>query len=192
MSQKQQQDESVIVKFQKAPVRLSYPVLFEARSFKGPDGKLTKPAFSASFILDIVKNAEDIKAVQAAIEKIKQSKWPGKKLILKQCCLHSGDEKPDTDGYGSGIMYVSARNEKRPGVVDRDLTPLTAEDGKPYAGCYVYGTIRLWAQDNDWGKGVNASLRNVQFVRDGEPFGEKQAAPEEEFSALPDDDQSPI
>ena len=83
-------------------------------------------------------------------------------------------------------MYVSARSVKRPGVVDRDLSPLTAEDGKPYAGCYVFATIRLWAQDNQWGKRINASLRNVQFIKDGEAFGEKPVAPDEDFTPVED------
>ena len=186
------QQESVIIKIQKVPARLSFPALFEAKSFTGADGKTSKPAFAATFILDKAKNAEDIAAIKAGIEKVKQAQWPNKKVQLRGVCLRDGSEKSETDGYGPGIMFIAARNEKRPGVVDRDLTPLTGEEGKPYAGCYVYGTIRLWAQDNAWGKRINASLRNVQFVKDGEPFGEKQAAPEDEFSALPDDDQSPI
>ncbi len=44
--------------------------------------------------------------------------------------------------------------------------------------------IRLWYQDNHYGKRINASLRNVQFVKDGEPFGAKPVAPEEDFEAL--------
>ena len=185
------QQESVIIKIQKVPARLSFPALFEPKSFVGADGKASKPAFSATFILDKAKNAEDIAAIKAGIEKVIKAQWPTKRPQLRGVCLRDGAEKSETDGYGPGIMFIAARGNKRPGVVDRNLAPLTAEDGKPYAGCYVYGTIRLWAQDNAWGKRVNASLRNIQFVRDGEPFGEKPTAPEEEFSELPDD-ESPI
>lgn len=172
--------EQVVLKLTKTPVRLSYPNLFEPKS--GPDGG--KPVFSASFILDKKANGAEIKEIQAAIAKIKTATWGSKPVQLKGVCLRDGAEKNDTDGYGDTVMFISARSERRPGVVDRNLSPLSAEDGKPYAGCYVFATLRLWAQDNKFGKRVNAALRNVQFVKDGTPFGEKPVAAEEEFAEL--------
>ena len=79
-------------------------------------------------------------------------------------------------------MFISAANKKRPTVVDRDNSPLTSEDGKPYSGCYVDGVVRLWWQDNQFGKRINASLEVVRFRKDGEAFG---AAPVS-ASVLPD------
>lgn len=172
--------DPLIVKFKKVPVRLSYPNLFTAKA--GPDGG--KPTFSAVFLFDKKKNAEDIKNLQAAIAVAIREGLKGKHPGSDRICLRDGTAKPDTDGYGPDVMFLSARNEKRPGVVDQQLSPLTAEDGKPYAGCYVYATVRLWAQDNKFGKRINASLRNVQFVKDGEPFGEKSVAPEEDFEPV--------
>jgi hypothetical protein len=171
---------NVVIKLTKRPVRLSYPNLFTAKA--GPDGG--KPTYSAVFLLDKKQNAEDIRAIQAGIAQIVKEGLKGKHPGPDRICLRDGSAKPDTEGYGPGVMFISARNEKRPGVVDQQLTPLTAEDGKPYAGCYVYATVRLWAQDNQFGRRVNASLRNVQFVRDGEPFGEKPVLPEEDFVAV--------
>lgn len=175
--------EPVIVKLTRTPVRLSYPQLFEPKA--GPEGG--KAAYSAVFLLDKKTNAADIAAIQAAIAKVKEAQWGKKPVQLKGTCLRDGSEKAETDGYGPDVMFISARNEKRPGVVDRDLTPLAAEDGKPYAGCYVFATIRLWAQDNKFGKRVNASLRNVQFIKDGDPFGEKTTPAGEEFEAQPEE-----
>lgn len=68
-------------------------------------------------------------------------------------------------------MYVSARSKTRPSVFDQQRQELTESDGKPYSGCYVNASIELWAQDNDFGKRVNAQLRGVQFLRDGDAFG---------------------
>jgi hypothetical protein len=31
--------------------------------------------------------------------------------------------------------------------------------------------VELWAQDNQYGKRINASLGGVQFAKDGESFG---------------------
>ena len=57
-------------------------------------------------------------------------------------------------------------------VINRDKTPITEDDNVVYAGCYVNAIITLWAQNNSYGKRVNAQLDGVQFVRDGEPFGD--------------------
>jgi hypothetical protein len=103
-------------------------------------------------------------------------------------CLRDGAEKDEIDGYGEEIKFISASCSKRPPVVGRDLTPLAEEDGILYAGCYVNVSFRLWAQDNQFGKRVNAQLRAVQFVRDGDAFGEKPVVAEEEFSALTDEE----
>ena len=43
------------------------------------------------------------------------------------------------------MLFVSARNALRPLVVDVDKSPLTAQDGKPYSGCYVNASLELWA-----------------------------------------------
>lgn len=183
MSTTQTSADPTIVKIQGA--RLSYPTLFTAKSFEG-----SKPAFSAVLLLDKKTNAMDIKRVQAAIAFLVKEGLKGKHPGADRVCLREGSTKADTDGYGDDVMFVPARNEKRPGVVDRDLTPLSEEDGKPYAGCYVNAVVRLWAQDNKYGKRINASLRNVQFVKDGTPFGEKPVSPEEDFSVVEED--SPV
>lgn len=182
-----QPTDSQVVKITKRPARLSYPQLFEPKSYQG-----SKPAYSAVFLLDKKTNAADIEAIKAGIDACKKAKWGNKPVTLKGTCLHEGIEKEDTDGYGEHIMFVSCRNEAKsgtpkPGVVDQKLQPITAESGKLYAGCYVYATIRLWAQDNQYGKRVNASIRNVQFVKDGTPFGEKPVAAEDEFEEVPEE-----
>ena len=164
-------------------VRLSFPALFTAK--KGPE-ETSKAAFAATFILDKKVNAKEIAAIKAGIATLVKDTFKGK--MPPKVSLRDGAEKPDLDGYGETVMFVSARNEKRQQVVDRDLSPLTEEDGKPFAGCYVNATIRLWAQDNKYGKRINASLGAVQFYKTGDPFGEKQVAASEVFDVLPEDE----
>jgi len=161
-------------------VRLSFPHLFEAYAMEG-----SEPKFSANLLLDIEHHGKLIDQIEALIERLALDEFK-KKVPLKHRCLHDGNEKLDTEGYGDGVFFISASRKTRPPVVDRDLSPLTAEDGKIYAGCYVNATIRLWVQNNKWGKGVNAELRAIQFVKDGESLG--GAVPvnvENEFDALP-------
>jgi hypothetical protein len=164
-------------------VRLSYPQLFVA---KPPEvGK--EPVFSATFILDKKKHKDLIAQIEKVTERVALDAFK-KKVTLKRRPLRDGNEKDDKEGYGDEIMFVGARNSKRPVVVDRDLTPLTKDDPKPYAGCEVNATIRLFAYDHPTGgKGVSTSLRAVQFVRDGESFGAGPVNAEEEFEAVADD-----
>jgi hypothetical protein len=162
-------------------VRLSFPALFKPKA--GPDGG--EPKYSATFLLDKQKHAATIKEIQLAIENLHKTELKGKHM--KGTCLHDGSEKPDMDGYGPGVMYVSASEKKRIPIVDRDMSPLVEEDSKPYAGCYVNASIRLWVQDNQYGKRINAALVAVQFAKDGDSFGAAPVNVEEEFAPLDDD-----
>ena len=153
-------------------VRLSFPQLFTATSFNPEQ----KKKFSATLLF--ADGSETDKAVKKAILDAAEAKWPGKgAAMVKQLqaqgklCLRGGEEKPNYDGFGEGVKFVNASNDKRPTVIDRDRTPLTEEDGRIYAGCYVNAVVEFWGQDNQWGKRVNCSLRGVQFARYGEPFG---------------------
>jgi hypothetical protein len=165
-------------------VRLSFPQLFEAKTVNGEG----KPAFSAAFLI----NPKDpqVAAINAAIDAVAKEKWGAKaeanlKLMRAsdKVCLHDGDLKSNYDGF-PGNLYVSARSTTRPLVIDKDKSPLTEQDGRPYAGCFVNASIELWAQDNNYGKRVNASLRGVQFFKDGDAFAGGGAASEDEFDDI--------
>ncbi|MDT0140188.1 DUF2815 family protein [Acidovorax sp. PRC11] len=165
-------------------VRLAFPALFEAKTVNGEG----KPAFSASLLIDPAD--PQVKTINTAIEACAKEKWGAKaEVMLKQLraadkvCLHDGDLKASYEGF-PGNLFVSARNPVRPTVLDSDKTPLAAADGKPYAGCYVNVVLDLWAQDNNFGKRINATLSGVQFSRDGDSFTGGGAASEDEFEDL--------
>ena len=165
-------------------VRLAFPTLFEAKTVNGEG----KPAFSASFLIDPAD--PQVKAINAAIEQVAKDKWGAKAdAMLKtmratdKVALHDGDTKSNYDGF-PGNLYISARNSVRPLVIDANKTPLSESDGKPYAGCYVNASVELWAQDNNYGKRINATLGGVQFFRDGDSFVGGGAASEDEFDDL--------
>jgi len=162
-------------------VRLAFPALFEAKTVNGEG----EPAFSAVFLLE--PDDPQVKSLDNAIAAAAKEKWGAKaEVILKQMraadktCLHDGDTKADYAGF-SGMRFVSARGKQRPLVLNSDKSPLTAADGKPYAGCFVNASIELWPQDNNYGKRVNAQLRGVQFLRDGDAFGGGGVASADEF-----------
>jgi len=165
-------------------VRLAFPVLFEAKTVNGEG----KPAFSASFLIDPAD--PQVKTINQAIEQVAKEKWGTKTdAILKQMraqdkvCLHDGDLKANYDGF-PGNLYLSSRGATRPLVIDKDRSPLAEADGKPYAGCFVNASVEFWAQDNNYGKRVNASLRGVQFLDDGDAFAGGGVADADEFDDI--------
>jgi hypothetical protein len=165
-------------------VRLSFPQLFEAKTVNGEG----KPAFSAAFLIS--PKDPQIAMINTAISSVAAEKWGAKAdAILKtiraadKTCLHSGDLKSNYDGF-EGMMYISARNPLKPSVVDTNKSPLVAEDGRPYAGCYVNAVLELWTQDNNYGKRVNATLMGVQFYKDGESFVGGGVADADDFDDL--------
>lgn len=164
-------------------VRLSFPQIWTPKSFAaGQD-----PRFNANFLLDKDGQADQIKKLRDAIEAVAAEKWKGKKPGGLKICLGDGEEK-DYDGY-DGSMFVSASTKVRPVIVDQKKNPLAEEDGKPYAGCFVNAAISLWAQDNQWGKRINASLDAIQFVKDGEGFGGKRTTADV-FGEIEEEDDS--
>lgn len=144
--------------------RLSFPSLFQMASFGGEStGK-----FEATFILDKKDHAKQIEEIETAIAKLQKELKV--KLASDKLCLKDGDEMERPEYQGK--MTIKASTKKRPMVINRDKTPITEDDNVIYAGCYVNAIITLWAQNNSYGKRVNAQLDGVQFVRDGEPFGD--------------------
>jgi hypothetical protein len=162
-------------------VRLSFPDIFTAKSVNDGD-----PRFSANFLLHKERDAKAIANIQSAINGLIKSELKGAKLPADKVCLRDGDDK-DYEGY-EGHMFLSAANKKRPQVVDRDNTPLAEADDRPVAGDYVDGVVRLWAQDNKFGKRINASLEVVRFRKEGERFGAPKVDVNEVLPDLAEDD----
>lgn len=159
-------------------VRLSFPHLWTAHAME--EGQEAK--FGAAFIMDNTKHAKVISLIEKTVERLALDHF--KKKVNFKTCLRDGNDKADKEGYGDGVMFITASSKVRRPVVDRQVNPVAEADGVIYAGCYVNATIRLWVQDNKWGKRVNAELRAVQFVKDGESFGAAQVNAEDEFKSL--------
>lgn len=102
--------------------------------------------------------------------------------------LHRGDvSKPGKDGY-AGKLFVSCNSNVRPTVVDENRRPLTAADDKIYSGAWANVMINVWAQNNKWGKRVNAGLMGIQFVKHDERLGGGgRVASAEEFGVVATD-----
>ena len=165
-------------------VRVAFLKVFKAEAVKGSD----KKTFGATFLID--PKDPQLKAINEAIAQTAKDKWGAKAdAVLKQMkaadklCLHNGDTKAQYDGF-ENMMFVSSSTPTRPLAFDRNKQPVAEEDGVLYSGCFVNASLELWAQDNDFGKRINAQLGGVQFVKDGDAFGAGSAADEDDFDDL--------
>ncbi|MCK4957771.1 MAG: DUF2815 family protein [Planctomycetes bacterium] len=186
-------------------VRLSFPKIFVAEQFEG-QGPFK---FSTNGLLDAESpiDAKQIKALKKAMRQVGSEKWgkawdDGKIKLIGTCLkaqdedLHSGDKlvtetKGDDREEQNGMYIVTASDTTRPQVRDKDKSPLVESDGKPYAGCYATLIIDLWAQDNKFGKRINANLTGVQFKKDGAAFAGGVPASDDDFDDdFEDDDEN--
>lgn len=166
-------------------VRLSFPNLFKKAVFSGEETK-----YEATFLLDKKKHADLIKQIEGEIAAAIKEKWQGKiKSIPADKLFMKDGDNFEYAGY-AGSMSVKASSKTRPMCLDRDKSPITEDDNKLYAGCYVNGIIEIWVQDNSYGKRVNANLLGVQFFKDGEPFADGVKASADDFDAIEDDEVS--
>lgn len=158
--------------------RVSFPAVFEAKSFKGQEAQ-----FSVVMLFDKKTDLKELRkiALNAAEEKwgSDQKKWP--KDFRRP--FRDGDvEKPDTIGY-PGTVFVSAKSKTQPGLVGPSRQPiLNAKDF--YAGCYARAEVIAFAYDNI-GNGVSFSLQNIQKLRDGDSLSGRKNA-EDVFDAVTD------
>jgi len=143
---------------------------------------------------DIKKIGNLIRLVE--LDKFKKSPpVPGYKSLDRQCFV-DGDSCVNQktsevyDGY-EGMKILKASNDKRPSVVNRDMTPLVEDDNVTYAGCYCNFFVRIYAVAgaDKGGNGIFASLEAVQFAKKGEPFGGAPVDPNSVFKKLDSGDE---
>jgi hypothetical protein len=174
-------------------VRLSFPDIFEAKSF----GADEKAAYSAKFIID--PKSANVKKLEAAIAEVAKEKW-GEKAdgaldIInedKKNAFVKGPYKNKKtgevyDGF-QGMYHLNSRtgaDKPGPKTFDRAKRPVTARDGVFYAGCYVDAVVDIYAQDHPkYGRRINCGLLGVRFVRDGEGFSGGGGASVDDFADL--------
>jgi len=176
------------VKLKLPNVRLSYPALVKPRGFD-ENAKEEDKRYEATFILDKRQHAAVIKEIRASANQMLLDKYGSNPPKGFKLCLRDGSEKPDTDGYGETVMFMTSNNKNRPVLVDQRVRPIDVDkiNQVMYAGCYVNASVRLWIQDNKFGKRINCEVLALQKYADGEAFGEAPVDPNEEFEAVEDD-----
>lgn len=148
-------------------VRCSFPALFTKPIINGEEGKC-----GLTVLLDPKDPAHkaSLKELQTEISRLIKADLKGTRLSADKLCLRDGNES--TRAEYRGYWYVSANHKTKPVVISNDgQTVVTAEeDCAIYTGCRVNAKLQLWAQNNKFGKRVNATPIAVQFFADDEPF----------------------
>jgi hypothetical protein len=159
-------------------VRLAFPAIFKPEAIG--DGE---PAYSARFIIE--PNSEVAQQIDDAIVAVAKEKWKDDwKTVLdgiiedKLCCFEKRDyvnkkTRKVYDGF-KGKWHIGARSpadKPRPTTFSADKEEVGPSVGLIYPGAFVDGSLEIWAQDNQFGRRINAQLRGVRFRAHGESFG---------------------
>jgi hypothetical protein len=175
-------------------VRLAFPALFEPEAIGDGD-----PAYGGRFIIEPgSKNAQKLDAAMLAVAK---DKWGDKGDDVHALLVKNGKvafkhehytNKKTGEVYAGyeGMWDLGARtpaDKPAPTVFDRDRKPVTARSGVVYGGCYVDASVDIWAQDNQFGRRINATLLGVRFWRKGDAFSGAAPASADDFAEAADD-----
>ena len=191
MADKKQPDGTTITL---KDVRLSFASVFRPQAMQpDKDGNSSPARYKANGLIPkeghptTEANLKAWKAAyKAAMRKTfgdDEAKWPKLKPNMK--CVRDGDQE-DWEGY-EGMWYISCNSNTRPAVVGPDRRPIAEEDGIVFSGVWVNLNVRIWAQNNQHGKRVNAEIRGVQFVRKDEAFGNAPIDVDEAFEDISDE-----
>jgi hypothetical protein len=181
------------------PIRFSFLELAAPKAFNNDPAKVKK--YQASALLDPTNatHKSQLQLLSADAKKLLEKGglnpddvahyWKNSlsKELSKGYCFGKGDNKK-YEGY-KGMVYVSLSEATQPIIGDRQgglVVP--GKPQFPYSGAYgiIKGTLWLWQNTN--GKGMNANLLTVQFIKPGQAFSSRsQLDPNEEFERLPDD-----
>ena len=158
-----------------------------------------EPKYSGNVIIE--PKGEDFKKALRGMKAAAALKWGEdkaedivKKLMANQkVALVDGNTK-DADGYeGMWVVQANAPANTPPLLVETvngvNVKLDNETQNRIYSGCSANFLVDFWAQDNKWGRRINAQLLGIQFVKDGDPFSGSRPAGADDFDiAEPADD----
>lgn len=170
------------------PCRLSYTHVFNKYN---PDGSDADGKYMTNVLIP-KDEKETLDAIRGAIETAKKqaivSKWGGKEPKKLDMPLRDGDEKDD-DVYADHF-YVNAKSNTRPGIVDKDLTPIVDEE-EIYSGVWAYVSVTFYGYDVSGNRGIACGLNNIKKFKDDDKLGGRVSA-ESDFADFDDEDDDDL
>lgn len=168
--------------------RLAFATIREAEKYQGTG----KPRFSGT-VLFSKEDTKQLKKAESAMLAAATAKWAAKGAAFvaslreaQKTALTNGDLKHEYDGFEGHWAVAAHTPENTPmTLVDRTARKLDKDTQTMiYSGCDVNMIVDFWAQDNEYGKRINAQLSGIQFVADNTPFAGGTAAGSSEFEEL--------
>lgn len=161
------------------PFRVSFPAVFAPKSY---DGGVEKYSISMLFRPADFKKKDkaQFKAMEELLDAVSVERFKQKVKDLPgnfKRAFREGAEKDHLEGYDEGVVFAAASSHQRPGLIDRDMAPIT-DEAKFYPGCWARATVTAYAYDNK-GKGCAFGLHNIQFLGDDGNFTGRVAADED-------------
>lgn len=170
------------------PCRLSYTHVF---SKYNPDGDDKNAKYMTNVLIPATEK-ETIAAIKKAIAAAKASgivsKWGGKEPKKLDMPLRDGDDKDD-EVY-AGMLYVNAKSNTRPGIVDRDKNPIVDEE-EIYSGVWAIVSVTFYPYDTNGNRGVACGLNNIMKFKDDEKLGGRTSA-ENDFADIDSEDDEDL
>ena len=154
--------------------------------------KIITPAFPGSYVhldkpfalgegpekysIQIVLPKEDPfwDRIKKAGDELAKEKW-GKKPAGLRLTINDGDATDREEVQGCYYMTASCDGDRPPEIVDAQRQPII-EPNKLYSGAIYIVSLRGYAWDNKYGKGVSFGLSNVMRVADGTPIDGRTSA----------------
>jgi len=163
-------------------VLLSFPNLFRPKPAK--PGK--EPKYGCALIFN--KAAQEspqfkamVEAANAALAERGWQKGSDKRPANLKTPFNPCNKNDYHKIHGEDSVFINVTSTSRPGIVDQNVQPII-DESRIYPGCFVRAEVRAFTYDNE-SKGVSFGLNNIQFVRDGDPLGNRKRA-EDVFGAV--------
>lgn len=161
-------------------VRFSYVHVFEPWGLDDDDDN---KRYQLALLIP-KSDKETIRCIKEAIENAKAygktSVWKNKIPDKLEIAFYDGDDKADEHPEYEGMMYTSAKNTRKPEVVDLYNRPIDDPE-EFYSGCWGRASIEFYPYDYHGKKGVACSLHNLQKVKDDTRFGASISTATEDF-----------
>lgn len=169
------------------PCRLSYVYVFQKFN---PDNKADGGKYMASILIP-KSEKQTIEAVKQAIEEARREavakKWGGKEPKKLDMPLRDGDDREKDEEDYEGHFYLNAKSSTRPGLVGRDMTPITDEE-EIYSGVWAYVSVSFFGYSTSGNNGVACGLNNIMKFKDGDRMGGRTSAQNDFDGMDPEDD----
>lgn len=177
-------------------VRLSFPDVLVPKASTATSA----PRYAATFIM--APDAPEWAEMAAMMNEMYAEKWGQHAAGISQLiaqdkklrCYGFGQEKMDAtgqiyDGFQDKVFISAARKEAdgRPKLYDQqgqECAPGAPLNEWFAGGNYCDAVISFWLQNNEHGRALRCQLVGIQYVREGEKFGQVEADASSIFQAV--------